>query len=176
MGNKLSKFKSGFSIIELLVVIFIIMIMIAVLLSSQGDSKAQKDVEVAARQVAAQIRALQNEALSGKQIGAAIVCDFEFTYPSGTLGNIGYDISYKDCGSTHTLIGSAQNVALNSGKGNVTISPSAVISFSAPRGQVLADSQIILTSKSDTSKLAYVWVCKSGNIFDTKKSTDNCSS
>lgn len=172
MNSKFSKFKSGFSLIELMVVIVLMLIMTAVLFLNQSKNKAQKDVEVAARQVAAQLRTLQNEALSGKQIGTDIVCDFEFNATSGnTLYSIKY---YKDCAGSHSYIGSPQNISLNSGKGNVTISPSVIISFSAPRGEVSADSRITLTSKGDTSKLAYVWVCKSGNIFDTKKSTDGC--
>lgn len=161
-------FKDGFTIIELLIVFAIIIIMTAVLLMNQNGNQAQKNVETAARQVAAQLRSLQNEALNGKQAGTVLTpaCDFIFT---SVANDTKYSVSYNNC--SHVLIpGSAQPIPLNSGKGNVSISP-ATISFSSPRGQVSGSYQLILTS---SGKSAYVCVCNSGNIFDTTNSSCSC--
>lgn len=176
MSNKFLKFKNGFSLIELLVAFTLIIIMTGVLLVSQNNNKDQENANTAARQVAAQLRALQNEALNGKQTGTTLTaaCDFKFDANNGSKF---YTISYNDCSSSHSVIaGSAQQIDLNSGKGNVAISDSngsaVSISFSAPRGELSANAKITLTSNG---KEAYVLVCSSGNIFDTKNSSDRCT-
>ena len=169
MNNKFLKIKKGFSIIEVLVAMALIMIMTGVLLVSQSGNKAQKDAENAARQVAAQLRGLQSEALSGKQIGDSYVCFFTFT---ANANEAEYSIGYKDCPDGAKSLDS-QTIKLNSGKGNTKFDDSgATVSFSVPHGAVAGSSQITL--KSD-NKSAYVCVCSSGNIFDTKGNC-NCGS
>jgi len=150
--------------------------MTAVLFMSQNGNKAQENADVAARQVAAQLRSLQNESLNGKQTGTitTIACDFNF---DATNGDTSYTISYKDCDFHSHIAGADQVIKLNSGKGNVTISNpsgSAVsVSFGASWGNLLPGftSQITLTSNG---KNAYVCVCGPGNIFDTKVASCGC--
>jgi prepilin-type N-terminal cleavage/methylation domain-containing protein len=165
-------FGKGFSLVEIIIVIALMAVMTAVLFASQVGDKTQEDVATSARQVAAQLRALQNEALNGKQIGEISACYFKFE----TAGNeTGYTISYNDC-SNSLIDGSSQWIELGSGRQNVFISSAVNMYFSAPWGQVsTASSLIILTSKNDSSKQASVCVCNSGNIFDQKDvSACNC--
>jgi prepilin-type N-terminal cleavage/methylation domain-containing protein len=180
MNCKPSKFKSGFSLIELMIVIALIIIMTGVLLVNQNKNKAQQEVESSARQVAAQLRSLQNEALNGKQIenpsGSGtynIVCNFKFDSPSldSSITNTGYDISYASCSDGSVISSGTQKIKLNTGKGNVTMN-TASVSFSAPWGAVSSASEVTLT---DAGNKAYVCVCSSGNIFDTTKDS-TCSS
>ena len=168
MSNKFSKFKRGFSLVELIVAITLILIMTGVLLMNQNNNKAQEDVDIAARQVVAQLRALQNEALSGKQIGGLSVCSFNFKAAESDSNS--YDVTYDKCsgGQIESL-----TTQLNSGKKNVTISSiPTTISFSSPRGEV-ASAKITFISNDNTAT-AYVLVCGSGNIFDTKNSSEGC--
>ena len=68
MSNKFSKFKKGFSMIELLVVIVIVILMSAILFAgNQNKNKTRDEVDAATRQLASELRSLQNDALNGKQ-------------------------------------------------------------------------------------------------------------
>lgn len=87
--------EAGFSLVEVLVVIAIMSIMMGVVLMTNNDSGAQKDVEASAQQVAAQLRALQNESLNGKMIENNAICAFKLEilpFPSSYV--VKY---YKDC-------------------------------------------------------------------------------
>jgi prepilin-type N-terminal cleavage/methylation domain-containing protein len=78
--------KKGFSLTELLVIIAIIGIMISVSLVSLVESKNRKDVEMAAREVAAVAREAQNYALTGKgaKQGNSVCDGYRFTWFLGT--------------------------------------------------------------------------------------------
>jgi type II secretory pathway pseudopilin PulG len=172
-SRAMARRRRGFSITEIVVVVAIMMIMTAVLLSNQGKNKSQQSVETAARQVAAELRQLQTEAMSGKQIGtpAVSVCDFKFDAD----GTAVYKISYNDCSKpVHLLLGSAKPVNINAQK-SVNVG-SVSIFFSAPMGRMGggATQQVILTSATDITKKASVCVCSSGNIFE-KNDTVSCS-
>lgn len=162
-------FKNGFSLVELIAAIALMAIMAAVLLVNQNKNRMQAEVESSARQIAAQLRALQNEALNGKQIESTPVCDFKFDTANNDTK---YTISYNDCSSpAHSAIGTPLEIELNSGKKNVTMGVASIL-FSAPLGQISAStSQIVITSKNDASKKASVCICNSGNIFDQKGTT-----
>lgn len=67
--NFFSKTKKGFSIMELMMVVFIFTIMTGVLfVSNRKNTQAKRDVDIATRQIVAFIRETQNIALTGKQI------------------------------------------------------------------------------------------------------------
>lgn len=84
--------KKGFSLLELITVIAIIMIMTAVVLSSGLiQNRKERELEAAAREVAAAIREAQNNALTGKNADSD--CNtyrFSFTDSSASyrVGNI----------------------------------------------------------------------------------------
>ena len=167
MSYKFPKTKQGFSLAELLVVVAIIIIMTGVMFASMSGNKSQKDAENAARQVASQLRQLQNEAINGKQINDKIVCYFDFNYFSADKG---YKIAYRDCPDGEEAVETSPIIKLNSGKGNVSIdiTDTTDIYFEAPHGIYSGPLQITFTSND---KRAYVCVCSSGNIFDTKESS-----
>lgn len=156
-----TKNKSGFSLVELIVVMAIIVIMTGVLLVSQGgNNRNQEDVEAAARKVAAQLRQLQNEALSGKQIGGTSACYFNFV----AVGTATYQINYNNC-SNVLIAGSSQSFDINTSK-NVTAG-AITITFLSPRGGS-ASGKVILTSTKDINVQSSVCVCSSGNILEKK--------
>lgn len=66
----------GFTLIEVMVVMAIIGILAAASITSLKAGKEEKLVQEAARTVAAAIREMQNDALTGKQIGGNVPCKF----------------------------------------------------------------------------------------------------
>ncbi len=166
------KNKKGFSIIELMVVIAIMTIMVAVLFLKQGDRKAYTDVEAASRIVAAQIRELQNESLSGKKIGTGYANKYYFTLtnlpaiPPHTTTT--YSISYQD--SAGTDLGSAQTFDIATKKVKFkSLNPTFEFHFTAPSGNVSAGSVIEIVSNDNTVS-GYICISKTGSVIEQNTS------
>ena len=141
----------GFSMLEVLIVVAIMVIMTAVMFAMDNDSSAKKDVDAAATQIRAQLRALQNEALTGKNIEGASACMFEFDSSSSS-----YTIRYRKCDTT--IIKTMPAVVLK----KVTMDAN-VITFLSPRGNTSSNS-ITITSKKDNSVNVVVSLNAYGNI------------
>jgi prepilin-type N-terminal cleavage/methylation domain-containing protein len=188
--NRRLSFRNGFSFIELMVVIAIMVLMVGLLFVSQNDNKVQRNVNDAARQIVAQLRALQNDAINGKQIenpsgsgNYSIACDFKFKADANATK---YSISYTTYASlknscsdsgTHAAINNSTDIDLSSGKGTVAISDGASngvdLFFSSPRGDLTTSTySITLTSGSSS---AIVCVCASGNIYEKTNAVACCS-
>lgn len=87
-----NKFVSGFTLLEVLVVVAIIGIMTSVAFVSVQRGKIDKEVSAAAEQVASAIREAQNYALSGKQPSTTeTTCGFGFRRINLTRYNIFYN-------------------------------------------------------------------------------------
>ena len=89
--NSLLSYKRGFSVIEIVIAMALLIIMTAVLFVNQTSNKSQKEVEVAARQVAAQLRLLQNDSINGKYIDGQV---YKFTFKAEE-GKTAYDLIYE---------------------------------------------------------------------------------
>ena len=159
------KNKKGFSLVELLIVLAIMTIMTGVVFATKnGDKKASVDVEAATRDVAAQIRSLQNEALNGKMIGTIPACSFKFAMANGDTK---YSVSYfSDCSAT-TIIGAVKDINFNSKK-TVKANSANSFYFSAPQGTVSASQKIGLESLSDSSVKGCVVVSANGSVTENK--------
>ncbi|HAR99644.1 MAG: hypothetical protein US57_C0010G0011 [Candidatus Moranbacteria bacterium GW2011_GWC2_37_73] len=171
MKQKFSKIKKGFSLVEMLIVAAIMIFMTGVLFVNQNGKKASSDVEVVARQIAAQIRALQNEALNGKRFdtnadGIADInaCKFELDAPLGVTYTVKY---YSDCAVTPTEIAiGGQSIDLT--KKRVSFVGSDVnLFFSPPDGRVDGVKIIILRS-TIASVCASVVVSANGSVTEQK--------
>lgn len=167
-GNreKLFLVKNGFSMTELIFAIAIIAIMTGVLFVNYNRrSKLEKEVEMATRQVAAQIRALQSDALNGKNVNSAVICSSEFS----VANDYEYKIIYRNCSNG---VESEQNIKVNQGKNNVKISGND-INFEVPHGTTV-NGKIVLTSANNSSIKGSVCVCSSGNIVEEKNPSCGC--
>ena len=154
--------KRGFSLMELMVVMAIIAIMTVAVFANKNSNKATSDVEVVTRQVAAQIRALQNEALNGKLIEGVIVCQYNFN-----AWNSVYTVSYGDCTTNATIASGTQTVDLT--KKKVSFDGAAVnLYFSSPRGNVDAKKTIVLKSTIDPTVKRWVCVSSDGVVTEQK--------
>lgn len=155
--------------IEVLIAMSIMVFMSVIWFVGQNSNKARIEVESAARQLAAQIRQLQNESLNGKQINGTLVCDYIFEIAA--VGSLSYDIKYNDCDHAgHSIIAAGtQNLSFN-GKRTVKANTIHNFYFIPPLGKLTNQQQIILESTTNPGQIASVCVCTSstgsGKIYD----------
>lgn len=174
---------------ELMIVIAVIGIMTGVAFVSLGGSKAVKQVEVSARQLAAAIRQAQNYALSGRQDLANAtrkVCGYGVYFKNtannqykifynytindscdtANLTNINYDTNYNYSADVETQA-LQQNVAVS-----ISSDASSAIYFTAPFGDVyynggaLGTKQIILRSTTNDETKYTVCAYGKGNVSE----------
>ncbi len=182
MSNKFSKFDNGFSMTELLIVMAIIIIMTGVLLVGQSSNKSDTDVESATRQVAAQIRALQNEALNGKKIdtnGDGIsdqaVCIMRFS-ATPTDPTKSYKIGYHKCDET-LIAGSEQDFLIGKSlPSKPIITPAgSYVQFSSPVAIMTNNlpasgtAKKITIASSNGMKTNLVCIYDNGSVIETKE-------
>jgi len=183
MNSKFSKFKSGFSLIELMVVIVLMLIMTAVLFLNQSKNKAQQDVESSARQFVAELRSLQNDALNGKLIDTnkdsipdTSSCRFYFR----TMGGYSiYGFYYWNC-ATETMMRFADGAGYIapivdiSKKRVIFTGASTAFYFSVPLGMVYSEAKVhsaqsfTITSTIDSAIAMCVKVSIDGSITAEK--------
>lgn len=156
-----NKIESGFTLVELVVVMAIMFIMATVIfVNERGD--ARQDVEAVAQQVSAQLRNLQNESLAGKQVdvGGVPVSACRFVFDSSALTS--YAIKYdKNCGGAESVIGST---TISLAKKFVKMD-AKVVSFISPRGDANSANVITLTSTKDSNEKRYVKINSNGNVI-----------
>ena len=171
-NKKMKRTAKGFSMIELLIVIAIIVIMTGVLLS-QKTNKSAIEVQSATRTVAAQLRSLQNDALNGKIADGKIICKAEMSFdPVNEQYSIKY---YNDCSSSVVLETNTFNLVKSD------LQTGGTISFLVPMGKVNINldggvKRVLLVSASDPSQKMTVCVNDAGNIEEIKGDVATCNS
>jgi prepilin-type N-terminal cleavage/methylation domain-containing protein len=132
--------KNGFTLLELLIVMAMIMIMTVVSLVFLGNNKKNKELEAAARAVSVAIREAQNNALAGKQITAdRYPCVFRFKKESDPTT---FSIKYTDHDLSSSCTGATENTHVTYAlKNNVRIENSPdYFYFSVPFGEVCTEN------------------------------------
>lgn len=174
--------KRGFSLVEVLIVMAIMVIMTATIFLNRNDKKPFNDVEVASRQIASQVRSLQNEALNGKRfdtngdgVNDINACGMRFnTNPQDATKT--YMISYYDCNSVPGLIaGSLQklHVGKSSTDASVNIQGDYYVQFNSPRADILTNLPVFPTTPAieiksvGNSAKSLVCIYSNGSILET---------
>ncbi len=174
MNYGFQKNKKAFSLIELLIVIAIMLIMTGTLFVNNREKKIAADVESVVRQVAAEIRGLQNESLTGKQIGTDYVGRYRFEINlQGTNHNAdSATISYRKLSGVAPDLDS-RNIDLS--KKKVEFYSSADddtdFYFESPRGEITWNDNnkvIKLRSTVDTNVTRLVCISDTGSITEEK--------
>lgn len=162
---KLLNVRKAFSLIEVLIVIAIIGIISSVIFVSMQNSKTEKELETAAREVAATIREAQNNALTGK-----VIDDSRFPCKFGIYktANSEYKLAYyyhtnnNDCSNP-----SFQDVATYMLKNGVAFNGSfSLIYYSVPQAEFAApDVRSVILNKGGK----YISICAypSGKIEES---------
>lgn len=159
-------FKKGFTLLEVLIAIAVLILMTSVLFLRQDGNKAKSEVEAAARQVASQLRSLQNDALNGKIVNEGSN-NYAICRTGMRIESDGYMSFYeRDCASGGTEIGLSSKKELK----KVGFSATGDITFESPTGVVSA-STITLISARDNNIRAVVCISDSGNIEEAFGST-----
>ena len=159
MNHKFAKLKAGFTLVELLIVIAIMMTMTTVLLLMSSKNTGSQEVNAVAQQISAQLRGLQNEALTGQRVNNIPVCRFVFDSSATTSYKVSYD---QNCSGTSDFIGSG--VVTDFSTDRVKVSP-VTVSYASPRGDVsMSNNFITITSNRDSSVQMFVTLGLSGNV------------
>jgi len=148
----------AFTLIELMIVVAIIGIMSSVVIISMQNGKIEKELETAAREVAATIREAQNNALTGKNASSTnpICSQYNFAY---TNGSSNYSVN---CSGNYS-----NNYTLKNG---VTFASGGNFNFSIPFGGVAANG-IKITKNS----ICYCVAVNSSGSVEEKGRLANCS-
>ncbi len=150
----------GFTLIEFIIVIAIILLMTSVAAVNMNKNKGANEVENAALLVVAQLRALQNDAVNGKSVGGTAVCQFKFDIVDGEKK---YTTTLKDCAATPATLGTPFVGYFSSKQDNGSVAGSATsFTFLPPLGSVNSAGQITLTAGADKY---YVCVSLAGSIL-----------
>lgn len=174
---KQNKNFQGFTLIEVVIVVAIILIMTAVLLASLVDNKDDRELSVAMREVASGLRQAQNYALTGKILDGLRPCQYSFVTAGNTyrLQVEGYDptVVGNSC-SNGTVTFNDPTITVSKG---IAISPKSLL-FAVPSGRITALSspttfpQAITLNKGGTAYL--ICIHASGRIEERNKEV-SCS-
>lgn len=152
----------GFTLIEVLIVSAIIGIMASVVIVSLSGARSENQVKNAAILFSTALRDLQNNALTGKNIGADIPCDFRFGNVAVGANSINFQYAQRSGGScaNNPAVVALRTVTLTDGVtfGVVT----AGGRFTVPWGGVLdsAGSSLVNTLSYQVTKSGYTYsVC-----------------
>ena len=177
--NISKKTMKGFSLVEVLISLAIIAIMTGTLLMT-GNNKSKQEVQLAAREIAAQLRLLQNDVLNGKVIGGKIICKTEMNFKTGNDENK-YEMKYYtgDCDSGGTEV-KTETFFPKKSKINLGEATEGSISFMAPLGKVDystlgGPNGILLQSERNLNQKMTVCVNDAGNIEEIKDENRYCA-
>lgn len=149
--------------LELTVAMAVVGILTAAVIVPLSNTRTKKEVEVAAREVAAAIREAQNYALTGKQVsGAEYPCNYKLNATPDT-SNYKIEYDYHTYGSAVCNLN--KNLYSSSLKNGVSFKSATTnpisISFSIPYGSTNPAARVVLEKSSSRYT---VCVNSSGNI------------
>lgn len=159
-----NKNKSGYSLVELLIVIAIIAVMTGAVFVSMSSNSAKRDVDVASRQIAAQLRDIQNEVVSGK-LAANTLPTQEFMLTSANFGT--YSVQYYNGASQLQILPFSLAT-------KVVFEDAYQVGFLPPAGRSTGISTIIIHSTKDPTKKATICVNAAGKV-EEKSGAAVCS-
>lgn len=154
----------AFTLIEVMVVMAIISIMAAVVVSSLGNGRTERELETNAREFASVIREAQNYALTGKQWSSGDTpCSFGVRWIGGSST---YDFTYAEK-SGDTCPPSPSSVVAYTLKNGVTFSGGGSMLFTLPHAATSGVNAVFV--KGGLHHI--VCISADGRVSDTAGST-----
>ncbi|MFZ2187608.1 MAG: prepilin-type N-terminal cleavage/methylation domain-containing protein [Candidatus Moraniibacteriota bacterium] len=117
----------GLTLVELVIVISIVGILASIVSISLGDQRTKKELEANAREFASVLKEAQNYALTGKQAGSGVTCQFDVVWPTVSAYRIEAQAKSGD-----TCTGASTTIADYSLKQGVVFSTTSGVSFALP--------------------------------------------
>ncbi len=151
------KTVSGFTLIEVLIVVAIIGILSAMILVTFSGQRQTRNTERAAREVMATLREAQNYTLSGR---AGVISE----------NNTYYGVNFTASSAAYSVVSSNGTIASYSLKNGIVASATSSVRFMLPRGEVyisgspLAGSHLITLANGGSRR--YICVYSTGRIID----------
>jgi prepilin-type N-terminal cleavage/methylation domain-containing protein len=125
--------RRGFTLLELLVVVMIIGIISTIVLTGMGNTRTEKQVDAAGREVAGSLRELQQYSLTGKQfVSNTNPCLYSIAWNTGSSN---YTLNYRYQNSTSGACDQQTQIAVYTMKGGVVFSNSGSVGFQLPHGR-----------------------------------------
>jgi prepilin-type N-terminal cleavage/methylation domain-containing protein len=173
------KTKKGFSLIEMVIVLVLILLMTGVLFANSKDDTYQADVDGSTAQILTQLRSLQNDSLNGKIITVGgvqhIICTAYMTTTNDD--NMIVKTYGEHCDTAESSIaGYREDIPLKNAKMEFT-PPAPIVKFATPNGQIndgAGKIKISIVSTRNDTKMNTICINKvTGNITDYK-GDQNC--
>lgn len=172
--------QQAYTLIEVMVVIAIIGLLSAIILTAMSRDKARMQIESVSREFSARVRAIQNDALTGKYVGNNIACGYI----------VDVDVAAGSYRFSRTLNTTCSTTGLNlclDGKtpmntvtlqGGVSVSGPTGVCFTIPFGKAktisgvdIGATQKYTFSKAGSSHTRSVCVGTTGDITEVTGST-----
>lgn len=164
----LSKMEKGFfSLANLLILVIIIGIMLAIVSVSFSEQRKERKLQAASRVIAGHLRAIQNNALTGRQIGLPstdkVACEYAFIMNSNTSYDLKVRYRDEDENCSDTLSDSVYESYTVLENVNMISAPD--ITYTLPHGNVVNSGQIELRYPG-LARSSYICVTDEGRIIE----------
>lgn len=93
-SSLIENFGKGFTMIEVMIVVSITIVMTVVLFEAKKEDNNEREVDAAINQIISELRALQSDALNGKEVEGQTACYFRLGEGSTASS---YQVTYYDC-------------------------------------------------------------------------------
>lgn len=164
------KSQQGFTLIELMIVVFIIGLLSSIVTINFRSQRSSQEVQIAGQDFISNIREIQNNILTGKRVSGSEAADaYEITFNTATQS---YSVDYY-LGTNKTAyktVALSQNIEIGQLYRGIVPVAQMKIRFDAPYGKITVDTlsnqiaEIVLSHKTETRNVSVLVDGISGRV------------